>query len=195
MKRLMTCLALSFPLVAAAQPPADVETLFEAGQYAQVVEAVAASTNPADIYLAARSHERLRQPAEARATYERIATQGGAWPEVAQSAIHLLDNNHTEALAAANRAVMANDKLAEAHYQLGLVQQDRRDYAGAAAAFEKASTLDPSFAYAHYYAGISYNRVRRIDLMAKHFELFIKLAPNAPERPEVESIMRTVRGR
>jgi hypothetical protein len=31
--------------------------------------------------------------------------------------------------------------------------------------------------------------------MANHFETFIRLAPNAPERPEVESILRTVRGR
>jgi hypothetical protein len=31
--------------------------------------------------------------------------------------------------------------------------------------------------------------------MATHFEAFLKLAPNAPERAEVESIMRTVRGR
>jgi hypothetical protein len=31
--------------------------------------------------------------------------------------------------------------------------------------------------------------------MASHFELFVKLAPQAPERPEVESILRTLRGR
>jgi hypothetical protein len=31
--------------------------------------------------------------------------------------------------------------------------------------------------------------------MAIHFDRFLKLAPDAPERPEVMSIMRTVRGR
>jgi len=55
--------------------------------------------------------------------------------------------------------------------------------------------LDPTFAAAYYYAGLASSRVKRIDLMANNFGLFIKLAPNAPERPEVESILRTVRGR
>jgi hypothetical protein len=31
--------------------------------------------------------------------------------------------------------------------------------------------------------------------MAVYFENFLKLAPNAPERPAVLSIMKTVRGR
>jgi hypothetical protein len=50
-------------------------------------------------------------------------------------------------------------------------------------------------AYAHYYAGMAYNKAKRVDLMATHFERFLKLAPAAPERPVVESVMRTVRGR
>jgi len=31
--------------------------------------------------------------------------------------------------------------------------------------------------------------------MAQHFDTFLKLAPQAPERPEVQSIMRTLGGR
>jgi hypothetical protein len=31
--------------------------------------------------------------------------------------------------------------------------------------------------------------------MATHFEQFLKLAPEAPERPEVQSIMRTLQKR
>ena len=38
-------------------------------------------------------------------------------------------------------------------------------------------------------------RANRPDRMAIHFEQFLKLAPEAPERPEVLQIMRTVRGR
>jgi hypothetical protein len=34
-----------------------------------------------------------------------------------------------------------------------------------------------------------------VDKMAGFFETFLKLAPNSPERPAVESIMRTLRGR
>ena len=53
----------------------------------------------------------------------------------------------------------------------------------------------PRFAYAHYYAGLSHYRVGRTDKMAAAFEHFLTLAPKAPERPQVESIMRTLRGR
>ena len=55
--------------------------------------------------------------------------------------------------------------------------------------------LDPSFAHAYYYAGLSRYRANRPDLMAARFERFLKLAPDAPERTEVQQIMRTIRGR
>jgi hypothetical protein len=36
--------------------------------------------------------------------------------------------------------------------------------------------------------------VKRIDLMAQHFNLFLKLAPQSPQRAEVASIMRALGG-
>ena len=59
----------------------------------------------------------------------------------------------------------------------------------------RASTLAPTFAHAQYYAGLSHYRANRPDLMAARFERFLKLAPDAPERPEVQQIMKTIRGR
>lgn len=196
MKWLMTYTLLAgFPLLAGAQS-ADLESLFEAGQFQQVVEAVSPETaTPGDLYLAAKSYERLRQSHDATATYKRLAAREDAWRDVAQSAIAVLGGNEDKAVAAAHRATEAAPALPEAHFQLGLAQASKGDYAAAAAAFEKAGHLDAGFAYAHYYGGLSYYRNKRVDLMARHFEAFLKLAPNAPERPEVESIMRTVRGR
>ncbi len=195
MKRLMTHVVMMFPLVSGALA-ADLESLFEAGQFQQVVDAVTPDTAaPGDLYLAAQSYDRLMQPGEARAMYERLAAREDAWREVGHSAIALLEQNVGEALRTAHRATQAEPMLAEAHYQHGHAQAHKGDFAAAAAAFEKAASLDAGFAYAHYYAGLSYYRNKRIDLMARHFEAFLKLAPKAPERPEVESIMRTVRGR
>jgi tetratricopeptide (TPR) repeat protein len=94
-----------------------------------------------------------------------------------------------------NHAVKGHATVAQAHYQAGLLYGQLNDFVKAAAAFDKAAKRDPEFAYAHYHAGLSYYRMKRIDLMATHFESFLKLAPEAPERAEVESIMRTVRGR
>ena len=84
------------------------------------------------------------------------------------------------------RALAAVDRLAPDRSNalvrdtLGL----RRAYAAAIA-----------FAAAYYYAGLANYRIKRIDLMTTNFNTFVKLAPSAPERPEVESILRTVRGR
>ena len=40
-------------------------------------------------------------------------------------------------------------------------------------------------AYAHYMAGMSFYKAKRVDKMAVYFENFLKLAPEAPERPAV----------
>ena len=85
--------------------------------------------------------------------------------------------------------------MSEAHYQLGLVLAKREEWASAATEFDKVTELSPSNAYAYYYGGLMHYRANRPDQMAIHFDRFLKLAPDAPERPEVMSIMRTVRGR
>jgi tetratricopeptide (TPR) repeat protein len=100
-----------------------------------------------------------------------------------------------EAFAAANKAVELDGGSAQARYQLGLVESARNNQAQAATAFAKAAELDPQTAYAHYEAGMAFYKSKRVDRMAVYFENFLKLAPNAPERPAVQSIMRTVRGK
>jgi tetratricopeptide (TPR) repeat protein len=85
--------------------------------------------------------------------------------------------------------------LAAAQYQLGLALEARGENPPAADAFAKAADANPQMAYAHYNAGMNYYKAKRIDRMAVYFENFLKLAPNAPEKPAVESIMRTVRGK
>jgi lipoprotein NlpI len=89
---------------------------------------------------------------------------------------------------------MAGD-LPQAHFQLGLALARAQQWNEAAGEFDAASERQPNNAYAHYYGGMMHYRANRIDRMAVHFEQFIKLAPEAPERPEVMSIMRTLQGR
>ena len=106
-----------------------------------------------------------------------------------------MDNRFDEALGSADQAVRLAASLPEAHYQRGIVFMFRKEYGDALDAFTRATQLDPTFAAAYYYAGLASSRVKRIDLMASNFGMFIKLAPDAPERPEVESVLRAVRGR
>jgi len=71
----------------------------------------------------------------------------------------------------------------------------RQEWQAAATEFDRVTEINPSNAYAHYYGGLMHYRANRPDRMANHFEQFLKLAPEAPERPEVTQIMKTVRGR
>jgi tetratricopeptide (TPR) repeat protein len=195
-RAVLTLMLLAGPVVAAAQSPVeDAQRLFEAGQYPAVTPLASPEAGPAVVYLAAQAEQRLGAAPQAAALYDRLAAQdpGGPWQAVGQAARQLLDNQLDPALASAREAVTRNGMLPEAHYQLGLVLARRQEWAPAAAAFDRATELQPRLAYAHYYAGLMYSRVQRTAEMSVRFEQFLRLAPEAPERPEVVSIMRTLR--
>ena len=188
---------LTLLLAAAARPTAqdDARKLFESGKYQAVIERTAQDDSPGAQYLKGLAHLKLKQPDEAKESFRRLDRADEAWKAVGESAVALVDGNHDGALDAARAAVERNAGLAEAQYQLGVVLEARGDRPAAADAFVKATQANPQMAYAHFYAAMNFYEAKRVDRMATYFENFLKLAPNAPERPAVESIMRTVRGR
>lgn len=194
---LAVMLSLAVVRSTSAQSFADVRKLYDAGQYEQVVSAAQNDQQMRLTYLAAQSQQKLSHQDDARKLYERLAArdESDPWSDVGRSGLALLSGNIPAAVEAANRAVARGDSLPEAHFQKGLALNLLQDMAGGAAAFDKASQLDPEWAYAHYYAGLLYSRAQRVDLTASHFDRFLELAPQAPERPEVQSIMRTLSGR
>jgi tetratricopeptide (TPR) repeat protein len=182
-------------LICGSHSASDGRRLHDTGPFNAAAAAVQSRPEGRQQYLAAQNQEKT-DAAGARAVYERLAAGSDpAWGAIGRSALALAEKRLDEALSSANQAVERAPSLPEAHYQRGMALTARRDYPTAAAAFDRATTLDPSFASAHYYGGLAEYRANRIDRMAAHFEAFLKLAPNAPERAEVESIMRTVRGR
>ena len=197
----MVLLATAAPS-ASAQTVSDLRKLYDAGQYQQAIAAassaqVSGDEQPRVTYLTAQSHQKLRHRDEARQTYGQLAARGDAdaWRDVGRSAVALLASDAAGALEAANEAVARDGSLPEGHYQRGLALSVQQDMANAAAAFEKATELDPSWADAHYYAGLAYSKAKRIDMTASHFDTFLKLAPQSPSRPEVQSIMKTLSAR
>ncbi len=188
---------LLFPAVALAQDAASVRKMYEAGRYQQVVESSSEGSAPAVVYTAAQSYQKLGASDQAREAYGQLAArpEGDPWHSIGVSGQQLLDDQTDAALGSAREAVAQAGNLPEAHYQLGLVLAKREDWRGAAEAFDRAGQLNPGMAYAHYYGGLMHYRAGRPDRMAIEFESFLKLAPEAPERPEVLQIMRTVRGR
>ena len=198
-------IAVALALTVGQTPPPLTITaarqLYDAGKYQEVVaevDARAVDTSRARLqYLAAQSYDKLKNSAAARRSYERLVESGGetAWSAIGKSAIQVMDQKLDAALTSANDAVRLGASVPESHYQRGIVLMTKKDYPAAAEAFAKSTQLDPAYGSAFYYAGLAYYRAGRIDLMTNNFEKFVKLAPNAPERPEVESILRTVRGK
>ena len=178
-----------------AQNASQVQKLFEAGQYQRVVESAQPDGDPAVLYTAAQSHQKLGETDRALEAYGALAARGEGWHYIGLSGQQLLQDDVDGALESARHAVEIAGNMPEAHYQLGLVLAKRQEWQPAATEFDRVTELNPSNAYAHYYGGLMHYRANRPDRMANHFEQFLKLAPDAPERPEVMQIMRTVRGR
>ena len=189
-----TSLVLASARIASAQSLNDARKAYDAGEYQKVVDAGGGSEDPRVLYIVAQSQQKLRRPDDARKAYDRLTARPPAdpWNAIGQSALAVMSGNAAAGVQQADRAIAADGAIAEAHYQRGLALSAQQNMDGAAAAFQKASDLDPSWAYPHYYAGVAYSKVKRADLTASHFQTFLRLAPQAPERGEVQSILRTL---
>jgi len=93
----------------------------------------------------------------------------------------VLDLHNIESVLHARCAQSGNGPEAMAH----------RAFHEAARDLESFSKSYPDFAYAHYYAGLAYNGMKRPDKMLTHFEMFVKMKPDAPEARKVRSVLRT----
>ncbi len=199
MKNITMCaVALAFvPSLTFAQDTTQLLRLFEAGRYQQVIEATQPDAAPSALYAAAQSQQKLGADGQALEIYGRLAErpEDDPWRFIGESGRALIEGQFDGAIDAAQRAVAIAPDLAEAHFQLGLALARRERWQNAAEQFDAAASLNPSNAYAHYYSGLMWSRANRPDRMAAEFDQFLRLAPNAPERPEVMQIMRTVRGR
>ena len=175
-----------------AQKP-EVQRLFQSGSYEQAVQA-AGEGDPASTYLAAQSLLKLERSDRATAEMTRLrASDQQAWRLVGESGEALIANDAGRAVDLARRAIDADAGNPFAQYQLGLSAGKANDWGTAVSAFTRAIELKPDFAYAHYYAALAYQRQRQLPKTAEHFDAFLRLAPEAPERAAVVAILRTIK--
>lgn len=181
---------------AAASQEASVQKLLERGAYDEAVQrAEAERDNPESTYLAAQALVKADNGGRAAEEYGRLRESGDeGWKAIGESGAELLAGNGDAAMAAANRAVEASGDNPYAHYQRGLVASHQNNFELSASAFERSVELKPDLAYSHYYAGIAYQKIKQIAKMSEHLEMFMRLAPKAPERAMVSAILRTLRG-
>ena len=176
-----------------AAQKADVQRLFQSGAYDQAVEA-ARDADPASTYLAAQSLLKLDRNDRAVAEMTRLrANENPAWRLIGESGEALIANDAGRAIDLARRAVEADGGNPFAHYQGGLAAAKAGDWGTAVDAFTKTIALKPDFAYAHYYAALAYQRQRQLPKTGEHFDAFLRLAPDAPERSAVMAILRTIK--
>ncbi len=183
--------------IAPAAQDASPQKLFESGKYQEAIDTVKkrSDASPEDVYVRALAHRKLNQNDDAKEAFGALARRDGAWKEIGSSGTAMIEGNMDDAAAAARKAVEGDGNSADARFQLGLVESARNNQQQAADAFARAAELNPQMAYAHYEAGMAFYKAKKVDRMAVYFENFLKLAPNAPERPAVQSIMKTIRGR
>ena len=188
---LLGVLAVTGSAVNAQKP--DVQRLFQSGSYEQAVEA-ARDGDAASIYLAAQSLLKLERSDRAAAEMTRLrASDQQGWRLIGESGEALIANDAGRAVDLARRATEADGGNPFAFYQLGIATSKASDWGGSTAAFTKALELKPDLAYAHYYAALSYQRQRQLPKAADHFDAFLRLAPDAPERGAVVAILRTIK--
>ena len=180
-------------LATAAEQKPEVQRLFQSGSYEQAADA-ARDADPASTYIAVQSLLKLDRNDRAVAELTRLrANEQPSWRFVGESGEALIANDAGRAIELARRAIEADAGNPFAHYQLGLGAAKANDWGTAVSGFTKAVELKPDFAYGHYYAGLAYQRQRQLPKTAEHFDAFLRLAPDAPERSAVIAILRTIK--
>lgn len=177
----------------AAQEP--LHKLYEKGDYAAIAERAAEGRagSPEDTYMAALAFMKTGNGGGATAEFQRLKDGDGAWQAVGASGVAMLQNNDAEAVAEARKAAgMAGDNP-YVQYQLGLAAAGANDFGTSSQAFARATELKPDLAYAHYYAGQAHQKVNNLAKAADHYNYFLRLAPESPDRMAVAAILRTMR--
>ncbi|MBL8229869.1 MAG: tetratricopeptide repeat protein [Bryobacterales bacterium] len=139
---------------------------------------------------------KLQKPAEAMEAFqqaEKKTDANVADVKVGMAQAMVAQKDYTQADRVLNEAASLDEGNKELPYARGLLMLARKEFANSAKHFETAISRNSKHAYAHYYAGMAYNGMKRPDRMVEHFEAFLKLAPDAPEASKVQSVLRSVR--
>jgi Tfp pilus assembly protein PilF len=137
-------------------------------------------------------HEKKYAEAEKELHQVAAAEPDNAQAKVGLAEAYLMQNKLDEASAELDAAEKQAPDDAAVHKFRGMLLMKRDQYQAAYDQLSKAVELDPKDAYAHYYLGMAAGRVKKSDQMVKHFQIFLKLAPDAPEAAKVKSLLRAL---
>ncbi len=109
--------------------------------------------------------------------------------KIALARVYLGLTNYPEALAYLNVAEEVNADPAEYHTYRGAYYLEKKDAKRAAAELDKAIDLGSKNPYTFYHAGFAYLSLGHPADAVKAFEIFLQMAPYAPEAESVKLIV------
>lgn len=78
-------------------------------------------------------------------------------------------------------------------YQIGVAYYLKGNWDAAVEQLDRAVSMDSGLAYAYYYRGRAQDKKGRKDLLVNDMSRFLALAPNAPEAPQAQAILNSVK--
>jgi tetratricopeptide (TPR) repeat protein len=109
--------------------------------------------------------------------------------QVALARARLGLKQYAEAWKNLESATKESSHSSEVYMYRGLYYLQQNKNPEAIKELEKAISLDAKNAYAYYYAGVANDREKHAERAVELLRIFLKLAPNAPEAAEAQSII------
>lgn len=155
----------------------------------------ALSLNPKSpaIYLALARLEAARgDDAASKSFIAEALKQKGNYTEAIflLSQLQVREGNLKDAIASVEAAGVLAPRDSGVFFELGLLRYNNKDYEGAASALERAIALNPSYANAKYFLGLSYEKLGR---EADAIKQFSDLKATNPDNGEVDLILRNLK--
>lgn len=155
----------------------------------------ALSLNPKSpaIYLALARLEAARgDDAASKSFIAEALKQKGNYTEAIflLSQLQAREGNLKDAIASVEAAGVLAPRDSGVFFELGLLRYNNKDYEGAASALERAIALNPSYANAKYFLGLSYEKLGRD---ADAIKQFSDLKATNPDNGEVDLILRNLK--
>lgn len=107
-----------------------------------------------------------------------------------KSQIAVTEGNVPEAIISATKAseLAPNEPLV--FFQIGFLRYTNKEYNEAVNALERAILLNPQYANARYFLGLSYSKLGRVD---DAIEQFVEISKNNPDNQEIQLILKNLR--
>ncbi|HZP00986.1 MAG TPA: tetratricopeptide repeat protein [Terriglobia bacterium] len=137
-------------------------------------------------------HEGKQEFAEAEKWYKEAIRRGEAlgqiseWPYLDLAAMLIRNGRDKEARPYLVKALAANSRNPESHFQMGYLLEKEGDLSGAVRELELASELDPAKPEPYYREARIYQRLGKTELAKKYFDAFRKTS-EAQHKPAQRS--------